>query len=320
MAKQLTIPLVSVLLLGSGAALGQVSSPDIEQLQGQLWKLHQQVSTLQTQVTQIAATSTHTVKNGETLWGISRKYRVDFTELAKLNGLSSSKPVIRIGQRLKLPNSADKRSSRQATSYRTHIVAPNETLYKIAKRHSVSMQSLSEANSLSNPNDLKIGQTIRIPIYGTNAPKQKAAAPLPLAKSKRPAKQEYGPYTVQSGDTIQSIAKTYGVTPTALLRLNSRASTPKYQPRTGERLMVPTDGTWYVPGSNQTALRQPQRSRSSAAAPATAHIKHTVAPNETLGELAQRFGTTVQQIKLDNPSIKSQNDLRVGTDLRIRRR
>ena len=84
----------------------------------------------------------------------------------------------------------------------------------------------------------------------------------------------------------------------------------------GERVLVPTDGGWYVPKpGGQAAIAPGRRIAPAASGP----IKHTVAPNETLEGLAKRFGTTVQQIKLDNPRVKTQSDLRVGTDLRISR-
>ncbi len=41
----------------------------------------------------------HTVKKGETLYGISKKYRISVKELQKLNNLSADRPI-RIGQKL----------------------------------------------------------------------------------------------------------------------------------------------------------------------------------------------------------------------------
>jgi len=330
MANQLTtFHLVSWLLLGSGAALGQVSSPDEEQLLGHIRQLDPLVLEPGSHVNKIVTTSiTHTVQNGETLWGISRKYRVKFNKLAELNGLSTSKPMIRIGQKLRIPADSETKKSiaPEATSYSTHTVAANETLFKIAQRYRVSMRTLSDANGLRNPNDLKIGQTIRVPQYGiakrTAAPNRATTPktltrrnPAPPAQRTLP-KQEFAHYTVQPRDTIQSIAKTYGLSATGLLRLNKRAASPKYQPRIGERVLVPTDGGWYVPKSDsQSAIAPGRRIASAASSP----ITHIVAPNETLEGLAKRFGTTVQQIKLDNPRVKTQNDLRVGNDLRINR-
>ncbi|QQL44690.1 LysM peptidoglycan-binding domain-containing protein [Sulfuriroseicoccus oceanibius] len=45
--------------------------------------------------------SVHTVRSGETLWGISRKYGVTVSKLKSANGLSSD--TLRIGQSLQIP-------------------------------------------------------------------------------------------------------------------------------------------------------------------------------------------------------------------------
>ena len=50
----------------------------------------------------------HTVKNGDTLWGISRHYDVDMQQLIAMNNLRGSKQHhLQIGQEVKLPDGAD---------------------------------------------------------------------------------------------------------------------------------------------------------------------------------------------------------------------
>ena len=45
----------------------------------------------------------------------------------------------------------------------THEVQKGETLATIAKKYGVSVADLAKANSLANPNDIKIGQKLTIP-------------------------------------------------------------------------------------------------------------------------------------------------------------
>ena len=46
----------------------------------------------------------HIVRKGDTLWGVSRHYRVDMAQLIALNNLQSgSQHSLQIGQRIKLP-------------------------------------------------------------------------------------------------------------------------------------------------------------------------------------------------------------------------
>ncbi|MGA0899212.1 MAG: LysM peptidoglycan-binding domain-containing protein [Luteolibacter sp.] len=45
----------------------------------------------------------------------------------------------------------------------TYTVQRGDTLSKISKRHNVSMRSIIDANNISNPNLLRVGQMLSIP-------------------------------------------------------------------------------------------------------------------------------------------------------------
>jgi LysM repeat protein len=45
----------------------------------------------------------------------------------------------------------------------TYVVQPGDTLFGIAVQHNVSMDRLMEANGLSDPNQLQVGQELQIP-------------------------------------------------------------------------------------------------------------------------------------------------------------
>jgi murein DD-endopeptidase MepM/ murein hydrolase activator NlpD len=62
------------------------------------------------------------------------------------------------------PASSTYRSiSRRNSHSATHLVAPGETVYRLAIRYGVSTDSLMAANSLSDPHDLRVGQMLIIP-------------------------------------------------------------------------------------------------------------------------------------------------------------
>lgn len=76
---------------------------------------------------------------------------------------------------------------------RTHIVGPGDTLSTLATRYGVSIEAITAANTLVNPNQLEIGQTLTIPFpsqagtpaapSGTVVPTQPApAAPTAIAE------------------------------------------------------------------------------------------------------------------------------------------
>ena len=115
----------------------------------------------------------HTVKKGETLGGIAKRYHMSTAQLKSWNDLSGN--TIRVGQKLRVSGGAS-RSTTQVAS-RDHAkgggatsggsttvkykVRNGDTLSSIAKRHGVTVASIQQINDLNG--GLKSGTTIRIP-------------------------------------------------------------------------------------------------------------------------------------------------------------
>lgn len=157
-----------------------------------------------------------------------------------------------------------------------HIVKRGETLATIAQQYGVSQQALIEANQLSNPSLIYIGQRLRIP--------EKAEAGY------LPAQNQAGTtvYVVRPGDTLSRIAARYGVTVSQLTAINHLANPSLI--RSGQRLMIPVVGT---------AVAEP------APTPASGVI-YTVRQGDTLAAIAARYNTSVAALaaanNLANPS------------------
>jgi cortical fragment-lytic enzyme len=49
-----------------------------------------------------------------------------------------------------------------------HVVRSGETLWQLANRYNVNMNSIIQYNELANPNQLLIGQSLVIPTSGTS--------------------------------------------------------------------------------------------------------------------------------------------------------
>jgi membrane-bound lytic murein transglycosylase D len=109
---------------------------------------------------------THRVARGETLGGISRRYRVSVAELRAWNNLNS-KGVIRAGQRLRVggPAAPGKTASAQTSNggARVHIVKTGDTLSSLARRYKVTVQTLRTANDLPAGRPLLAGRRLTIP-------------------------------------------------------------------------------------------------------------------------------------------------------------
>ncbi|NNE54459.1 MAG: LysM peptidoglycan-binding domain-containing protein, partial [Flavobacteriales bacterium] len=103
----------------------------------------------------------HIVKAGETLYGISRKYKVKVDQIKKWNNLQSES--LNIDQRISIGKQleADEilEESLPFPGARKHFVQTSETLEQISAKRNVSMDSLKKWNNLRS-NDLRIGQII----------------------------------------------------------------------------------------------------------------------------------------------------------------
>jgi len=88
-------------------------------------------------------------------------------------------------------------------------VKPGDTLYSIARRFGTSQRAIQQANEISDPRNLSIGQRLTIP----------------------------GTYTVESGDTYWSISRRFETSVDELLALNDRREGRVL--KEGETLLVP---------------------------------------------------------------------------------
>lgn len=108
-------------------------------------------------------------------------------------------------EKLKTGNSVRQAATQLAQS---HVVKSRETLYAIAKKYNVDVETLKKHNNLSN-SSLKVGTALNIP--GRTVPR--AAASGKIGKKKQM-------YVVQTKDTLWNIAKRHNITVEDLKRLN----------------------------------------------------------------------------------------------------
>jgi len=114
-----------------------------------------------------ASTTHHTVKRGETLASIARRYGVSKTALASANGVRNPNSL-KAGQRLSIPGTGRTAAATPAAkaSARTYTVRKGDTLSSIARRHGVSVKDLVAANNLASKGHIRAGQKLRVPAGG----------------------------------------------------------------------------------------------------------------------------------------------------------
>lgn len=110
----------------------------------------------------------YTVRPGDTLSDIAAAHGTTVDALARTNGLANPNHIV-AGQTLQLPGDAD---GVQAEGSQRHTVQPGETLSRIAGRYGTTVRALSEANDLADPNRIRTGTPLRVPVAaaGSDAP------------------------------------------------------------------------------------------------------------------------------------------------------
>ncbi|MGB4721567.1 MAG: LysM domain-containing protein, partial [Bacillota bacterium] len=114
------------------------------------------------------------VRPGDTLWAISSRYGVTVYKLIELNpGINAN--ALWAGQVIIIQNgnpwvpnpgtggSGIPAGTGSGTGTRTHIVEPGDTLWAIANRYGVSLQTLMSANGITDANVIWAGQRLVIP-------------------------------------------------------------------------------------------------------------------------------------------------------------
>jgi LysM repeat protein len=107
-----------------------------------------------------AESAVHTVKRGETLFAIAQIYNMTTAEIVAANRIANPNQL-QAGQELIIPGVTA--AEIEAANRVIHVVAAGEGLNAIARRYNVSVNALIEANNISNPNFLTVGQELIIP-------------------------------------------------------------------------------------------------------------------------------------------------------------
>jgi membrane-bound lytic murein transglycosylase D len=103
---------------------------------------------------------TYKVRSGDSLWSIAQKYKVKVNQLTVWNRLDSG--TIRPGQKLVIWNKGSAPHKRNTTRRVSYTVRSGDSLYRISRKFSVSINELRRWNELSKGKSLQPGQRLRV--------------------------------------------------------------------------------------------------------------------------------------------------------------
>jgi len=151
----------------------------------------------------------YTVKKGDSLYSIAKIYNTTVSEIIKLNNLKSTN--LSIGQTLRIPET-NITVTTMPPSFTSYTVKKGDSLYSLAKRYGISVDTIIMDNALNTTN-LSIGQVLKIRTGNTEVVEECFGT-------------SYNPntgttYTVKRGDSLYSIAKKYNTTVSDLISKNN---------------------------------------------------------------------------------------------------
>ncbi|NMH27872.1 muramidase family protein [Flavobacterium silvaticum] len=183
----------------------------------------------------------HTVKMGETVKLISKKYLVTPLAIYKLNKAAVDGVSEGMVLQIPVPNS-HKSGSKNVTNTESpvadsgtnevhHTVSPGETLASVARNYGITVDALKAANPQAADRKLHADETLVIPSSEGLIPSNEGAS---MGISDSPSD-----YKVESGDTLSGLALKFGTSADAIKGLNPKVA--KRGLRAGETIKVRAD-------------------------------------------------------------------------------
>lgn len=243
---------------------------------------------------------THSVKSGESLYSIARRYGISLSFLREMNGLSSYQNSITVGQNLvvarkTIDNVAESKTQLASQSIIVrHNVQKGESLGRIAGDYATSIADLQELNRLDGTN-IYPGQILKVRTYDNTAIAKRTEV--------KTVKEETKFHKVRRGETVSTIAARYGMTERELKAIN----TSKIR------------GNTVFAGSTLSVTNETLSKGSASPLPKTvknAPKYYRLKRGETLSGVADKFGVTVNSILKLNSRLNPVK-VQVGQKVRV---
>jgi len=235
----------------------------------------------------------HQVRTGETIYSISRDFKIEPKKLMQYN--ISTSDGLDIGEILKVPFNEEvdltqlpNYNKGKPTSFTEYIVESNgETAYSISKKYGITVEELYSSNP--DLNRLKKGMQVKIPKW--DLAETKSVKPEKQIESETAPELKIGmvEHTVVSGETLYSLCKKYRVSENEMIKYNPEVMNLK----AGSKIYLPAKT-----GENEPSIKVVSELSSG-------NKMHTIVSGETLWSLAYKYDIADNELFDLNPQLKS---------------
>lgn len=202
----------------------------------------------------------YTVKKGDSLYSIAKKYNTTVEEIKRYNNLNSN--LLNIGDRIVIPCNVGNDYKDQNNNYVSYTVLKGDTIYSIAEKFGTTVSKIKELNDLKSDN-LTIGSILIVD------DKRGISSILECYGEGNFDTNTYQEYMVIRNDNLYSIARKFNTSIDAIKRLNNLNSDTL---SIGQILKIPN----------------------------TNINKYIVQKGESLYSIAKKFNTNVDSLKKKN--------------------
>jgi LysM repeat protein len=263
------------------------------------------------------------VEKGESKFALSKRYNVSIQTLEELN--PHIKNMLMVGHRVRIPKNNSKNASNQNTSSNgtannssinenDYLVKSGESLWGIAKKFSISLNSLMQANADRLDGVLKTGQYLRIPKEAsyTNSGSENINTNI----STNDGNGLY--HIVVAGETKFGLSKKYQVTISELEQKN-----PQIIPMLmiGQKLLISGESskqnTNIVTNTNQTTVQNNSQNPINTTIPSenVEYVDYEISPQETIFSLSKKASMSQEEFTKLNPSLL--NGVNIGMVIKM---
>lgn len=244
----------------------------------------------------------YVVQSGDTLTGIANKFNLSVAELAKYNNISTNYQV-RAKQTLwlipdKAPNNKTiqpQRTKKYQGATGKYTVQSGDTLIGIANKLGVSADDIADLNDFNANSRLQRGQSITVPVS--------------QAKANHALTGKEVGYTVQRGETLNSIASKFGITTAELASANGLRSTSGLQ--AGQKITIPQAGK-----ARNTAKPVEKEEAKPVSRFRGATESYQVRAGDSLNGLSARYGISASDLAGLN-NLKANASLQRGQTIKV---